>query len=226
MGWVNGILYALDRLLAAVSGRRVRLHKNYIVAQPVSRKRRLPPHRGTSIEVRQVAALDPIVREFPRPDWAAPYRFNQGAICLTALHGGKFIGFLWLALGPYREDEFRCCFSPVPLGRSAWDFDIYVDPAHRNGIAFLKLWDQANGFLTEHQARWSLSRISAFNSGSMLAHARMEAQRVGVVTILSIGSWQITAATISPYFHFSTRAKSFPTFVLDPERLCKTERAP
>jgi hypothetical protein len=224
MGWVNGVLYVFDRLLVTVSGGRARLHKNYLVAQPVW-TRRLPPHRGTTIEVRRVAAFDPIIREFPRPDRAAPYRFNQGATCLTALLAGKFIGFVWLTLGPYQEDEFRCRFVPVPEGRSAWDFDIYVDPAHRNGIAFLRLWDEANGFLTEHQVQWSLSRISAFNNGSMLSHARMGAQRVGAVTILSIGPWQISAATLPPYFHFSTHPKSFPTFVLNTERLCRTDRA-
>jgi hypothetical protein len=226
MGWVNGVLYVFDRLLATVSGRRVCLHKNYLVAQPVPRKRRLPPHRGTAIEVRQITAFDPIIREFPRPAWAAPYRFNQGATCLAALQAGKFIGFMWLTLGPYQEDEFRCRFVPVPEGRSAWDFDVYVDPAHRNGIAFLRLWDEANGFLTEHQVPWSLSRISAFNSGSMLSHARMGAQRVGAVAILSIGSWQVSAATVPPYFHFSTHPESFPTFVLNPERLCRPVRAP
>jgi hypothetical protein len=98
-----------------------------------------------------------------------------------------------------------------------------VDPAHRNGIAFLRLWDEANGFLAGRQVQWSLSRISAFNPGSMLSHARMEAQRVGTVTVLSIGSWQISAATIPPYLHFSTHPESFPTFVLDTERLRRTQ---
>src|SRR5215470_10716122 len=101
MGWLNGGLYLIDRLLGGVSGGRARIHRNYLVAQPVLPSRRLPANRGAAIEIRQIGPHDPVIREFPRPDRAAPYRFNQGAICLTALYSGKFIGFLWLTVGPY-----------------------------------------------------------------------------------------------------------------------------
>jgi hypothetical protein len=225
MGWLDGLLYLLDRVLGIVSGRRARIQKNYLVAQPVFTGRRLPSNRGTSIEIRRVAPLDPIIGEFPRPARAAPYRFNQNAICLAALHAGRFIGFIWFTIGPYQEDEFRCRFVPLPDGQSAWDFDLYVDPAHRNGIAFLKLWDEANALLASRRVRWTLSRISAFNRGSMISHTKMGARRVGVVTTLSIGSWQIAASTVPPYLHFSTGPDSFPTLLLDTDLLCGTEPA-
>jgi hypothetical protein len=170
-----------------------------------------------------VAELDPVVRQFPRPDWAAPYRFNQGAVCLVALKAGTFAGFLWLTLGSYQEDEVRCRYVPLPPGKSAWDFDVHVEPEYRNGIVFLKLWDEANRFLTAHQIQWSLSRISAFNSGSILSHAKLGAQRIGAVTFLSIGSWQIAASTVRPYLHFSARAGSLPTYALNPEQAHEAE---
>lgn len=223
LGWLNGCLYALARVAASVFGNRVRIHKYYFVAQPVPKLYWLPPHRGQNLEIRQVAGFDPVVRQFPRPDWAAPYRFNQGAVCLAALKAGTLVGFLWLTLRSYQEDEVRCRYMPLPLGKSAWDFDVHVEPEHRTGIVFLKLWDEANRFLTAHQIQWSLSRISAFNSGSILSHARMGAQRIGVVTFLSIGSWQISASTVPPYFHLSTHAGSLPTYGLNPERSRKTE---
>ena len=218
LGWLNGCLYALDRLLAAISRGQLRLHKYYFVAQPIAQKRWLPPHRGATLEVRQVTESDPILKEFPRPAWAIPYRFKQGAICLAELKAGKFIGFLWFTLGPYQEDEVRCRYAPLPPGESAWDFDVYLHPEHRNGIAFLKLWDEANSFLGARKVRWSLSRISAFNRTSLLSHARMGAKRIGTATFLSVGSFQICAATAPPYFHFSTRPDSFPVFVLSPEQ--------
>jgi len=218
LGWSNGCLYALARVLAVVFGDRVRIHKYYFVAQPVSKTRGLPPHRGQGFEIRQAAKFDSVVRQFPRPDWAAPYRFSQGAVCLVALKAGTFAGFLWLTLASYQEDEVRCRYVPLPSGKSAWDFDVHVEPEYRNGIAFLKLWDEANRFLTAHQIQWSLSRISAFNSGSILSHARMGAQRIGVVTFLSVGPWQIAASTVPPYIHLSTHAGSFPTYALNPER--------
>jgi hypothetical protein len=217
LGWLDGWLYALARALAGMSGNRIRIHKYYLAVQPVAKKSWLPPRRGQSFEIRQVAEFDPLVKQFPRPHFAAPYRFNQGAVCFVALNAGTLAGFLWLTLGPYQEDEVRCRYIPLPLGKSAWDFDVYVEPEHRNGIVFLKLWDEANRFLTVHQFQWSLSRISAFNRGSILSHSKMGTRRIGAATFLSMGRWQIAVSTVSPRFHFSTHAKSFPTYALNPE---------
>jgi hypothetical protein len=115
---------------------------------------------------------------------------------------------------------------PLPAGKSAWDFDVHVEPEYRTGIAFLRLWDEANRFLAARQIQWSLSRISAFNSGSMLSHARMRAERLGAVTFLSVGPWQIAASTVAPYLHFSMHASSFPTYALHAEgsRTAETRR--
>lgn len=226
LGWLDGGLYAFARVLAIASGNRAHVHKYYLVAQPVAAKRWLPPHRGQIFEIRQIAEFDPLVRQFPRPDWAAPYRFGQGAVCLAALKAGTLVGFLWLTLGAYQEDEVRCRYLPLPPGGSAWDFDVHVEPAYRNGIVFLKLWDEANRFLTAHHVRWSLSRISAFNSGSILSHAKMGTQRLGAVTFLSMGPWQLAASTVPPYFHFSTQAASFPTYALNPEASQGPDPAP
>ena len=217
LGWLDGWLYALARVLAGMSGNRIRIHKYYFVAQPVAKKCWLPLHRGQSFEIRQVAEFDLVVRQFPRPDLAAPYRFSQGAVCIAALKAGTLVGFLWLTLGSYQEDEVRCRYIPLPLGKSAWDFDVYVEAEHRNGIVFLKLWDAANRFLTSQEIQWSLSRISAFNSGSIMSHSRLGARRIGAVSFLSLGPWQIAASTVSPFFHVSTHAKSFPTYALNPE---------
>ena len=215
---MNGSLCALARALEVTLGDRVRIHKYYFVAQPVPKRCWLPPHRGQSFEIRRIAESDPVIGQFPRPDWVTHYRFNQGAVCFAALTAGTLVGFLWLTLGAYQEDEVRCRYIPLPLGKSAWDFDVLVAPKHRNGIAFLKLWDEANRFLSAQQIQWSLSRISAFNSGSILSHARMGAQRMGTATFISIGSWQIAVSTVRPHFHLSTRADSFPTFALNPEQ--------
>lgn len=216
LGWLNTCCYALDRLLAACSGGRGRIHKYYFVAQPVAHRPWLPPKRGADIEVRQIDESDPVIKEFPRPDRAMPYRFKQGAVCLSGSKAGQWIGFLWLTLGPYREDEVRCLYVPLPAGRSAWDFDVYLRPEQRNGIAFLKLWDEANRLLAARGYGCSLSRISAFNPGSMFSHARMGARRIGAATFLCIGRWQITLATLAPHFHFSPGPDSFPTIALHP----------
>ena len=218
LGWLNGSLYVIDRVLAMTSGGRARLYKYYLVAQPVARKALLPPRRGAGLEVRQIGPSDPLLREFPRPEHAMPYRFSQGAVCLAELQADKCIGFLWLVLGPYREDEVRCRYVPLPEGKSSWDFDIYIDPAHRNGIAFLKLWDEANRFLSERGIEWSLSRISALNTASLLSHQRLGARRIATAAFVSAGSWQISFSTVRPRFHWSTGADAFPTYPLRPPR--------
>lgn len=217
LGWLNACLYAVDRLLSRISRGRIRFHKYYFVAQPISEKRWLPPQRGAAVDVRRIAESDPITKEFPRPAWAIPYRFKQGAVCLAGFKGGQFIGFLWFTLGPYQEDEVHCRYVPLPAGKSAWDFDVYLNPEHRGGIAFLKLWDEANSFLAARDIRWSLSRISAFNKESMLSHARMGARRIGAASFLTMGTSQLSVATLRPYFHFSRHRDSFPTFALDAE---------
>lgn len=223
LGWLDGFLYALNRSLVMISGNRMRLYKYYFVAQPVPETRWLSPRRGKAIEVRQIAESDPIVREFPRPDWVIPYRFKQGAVCLAAFKAGGFIGFLWLTLGAYQEDEVRCRYAPPAQAKAAWDFDVYLAPEHRLGVAFLRLWDEANSFFRAREINWSLSRISAFNRGSVLSHARMGATRLGSAVFLRIGSWQIMVAAIPPYFHLSTYPGSFPTLVLSPQRQSNAE---
>ena len=214
LGFQNGVLYQLDRLLAVVSGDRIHLRKYYFVAQPVSTKPLLAARRGANLEVRRLLPGDPVLLVVPRPQHIIRFRFDQDAICLAILAAERCIGCLWFTLGPYTEDEVRCRYVPLPEGQASWDFDVYLEPESRNGIAFLKLWDEANKYLAERQIRYSLSRISAFNSVSMLSHARMGARRIGTAVFLSAGSWQLSAASVPPYFDLSVSESTFPTFIL------------
>ena len=101
---------------------------------------------------------------------------------------------------------------------SVWDFDVYVEPRLRLGRTMARLWDEAYRRWYAQGVRWSFSRISAFNSRSMLSHARMGAHRIGMATFLSAGNWQISISSIAPRLHFSTHARSFPEFSLRPLR--------
>jgi hypothetical protein len=215
LGWVDAVFYLLKQLLGAVSGRRIAIFKYYFVAQPVAPRRLLSPSRGKSIEVRQIFRDDPVAAAFPRPASVVRNRYCQDALCLAALQERKFIGFLWLRLGPYQEDEVRARFIPSPVGRAAWDFDVHVEPGHRFGPALLRLWDEANELLRGNGVEWSLSRISAFNSASLVAHTRLGARRVASATFLCVGQWQLMIATVKPYVHLSLNAKSFPVLRLD-----------
>jgi GNAT superfamily N-acetyltransferase len=132
-------------------------------------------------------------------DW----RFRDDGICFTATKSGKFVGFLWLHDHPYQEDEVNCLFAPMPQHLAVWDYDVYVEPEVRAGRAFVRLWSAAHDYLRERGVRWTMSRISAFNPGSLGAHERMGARRVGSAFFLCLGSFQVASLTTGPRLHFS-----------------------
>lgn len=221
-GAFNVSLFVLNRLLVAVSKGSIRLYRYYLIAQPVPKTALLSPGRGKKIEVQLIHEQDQVTRQFPRPAATIRARFEQGAKCLVASKAEQFIGFLWLLLGSYQEDEVRARYTPLPAGRAAWDFDVYVAPDFRFGLTFPRLWDQANRVLIENNILWSCSRISAYNTGSLDAHARLGTVLMGSAIFFCAGRWQITVASISPYFHLSTHSGSFPEFRLNTEGLGKT----
>lgn len=221
-GWFNLGLFVLNRFIATLSGGTWRLYRYHLIAQPVPATALLPSGRGRKIDIRLIEEHDEVIRQFPRPPEAIKERFKQGAKCLVAFKDGQFVGFLWILLGSYQEDEVRARYTPLPKEQAAWDFDIYVEPGSRLGLAFLRLWDEANKFLKSNGISWSCSRISAFNSGSLSAHARLGTLSLGSAIFFYAGRWQITLASISPYFHLSSYSGSFPEFRLDTQELGKT----
>lgn len=216
-GWFNVCLFLLNKLLVAISRGSFCLYRYYFIAQPVAKAALLPPGRGRKIKVHLVNEQDEMIREFPRPATVIQARFKQGAKCLVALKEQRFIGFLWLLPGNYhyQEDEVRARYIPLPATRTAWDFDVYVAPDFRLGFTFPRLWEEANRIMAENGILWSCSRISAFNSGSLNAHAHLGALSLGNATFFCAGRRQITFASIPPYFHFSPHPGSFPQFRLD-----------
>jgi hypothetical protein len=225
LGWLNASLYALKKLLLKGLRGRVIFYKYYLVAQPVRGTSLLQPGRGRKIEVRLIDASDAVVRQFPRPSGVIQERFRQGARCLVATKDGQFIGFLWLQFGSYMEDTVRASYSPLPSTQAAWDFDVYVEPQFRVGFAFPRLWDEANRILAEKEIKWSCSRISAFNAGSLGSHARLGIKTLGTAMFFCAGRWQLTCATVAPYIHLSTHSGSIPAFRLDTDFGVRTSAA-
>jgi hypothetical protein len=208
-GPLDGALYLFQRLLSRLLPGAA-LYKYDLMAQPVAERPLLPAHRGASIEVREIRPEEDIVKLLPRPQAVLRERFRQGAVCLAAFRAGRFIGFLWLLVGAYQEDEVRCRFRPSPAGGAAWDFDVYVEPQERWGFAFSRLWQEANRYLSARGVRWSLSRISAFKRDSLACHARLGSARVGSALFLCAGPWQLMLASVAPFCHLSTHPGSFP----------------
>ena len=163
---------------------------------------------------------DPLVARFPRPQHVLRRRFADGAVCFAAVRNGELLGFIWIQLHQYEEDEVRCLYVLEHSSRAAWDFDVWVDPQFRLTRTFARLWDAANAFLREHGCRWSISRISAFNPASLAAHRRLGLRHLQSGLFVLIGSLQLAFFTCAPFIHFGLSSRHRPILrlgVSDPQ---------
>jgi hypothetical protein len=210
MGAGNACLYASSRLLAALSGDRVRIIKYYFAAQPV--KSALGGSTSGSFSLQWIARDSPLFSQVERPQRVIAARFAQGARCPAAtVNGTELAGFLWFVIGPYDEDEVRARFIPAPAGEAAWDFDVTVMPRFRMGRLFSYLWLRASDELASQGVTHSVSRISAFNPVSIASHRRLGARIVGAATFVCIGRWQVMRASPGSRWHVSWRVDQRPT---------------
>lgn len=207
LGVTNSLIYIAHRVISGISGGRAQIIRYYVVAQPVLDKPLLPPHRGKNIEIRKLDKDTPEIFQLPLPRNIIEERLTQGH-CLAAYQNETLCGYIWLNLCEYFEEEARCVFVPCPKESTAWDYDLYIDPKHRLGFTFSKLWDAANKLLTEHNIQWSMSRISAFNAVSLASHSRLGTKRLGILNFIVLGPLQFTIGNLSPYIHFSPTSKS------------------
>ncbi len=189
-GWRNGLLYGLARLLNR-SGMG-RLHYYLLYAQPLREQPRLPARRGATIAVRPLEAGAAELAALPRPTEVISERFQQDAQCLAAYVKDEFAGCAWYVSDVYHEDEVCCDFDFRAAPDCIWDFDVYVAPAYRNGIVFMRLWDELDQRAFTAGKRYSLSRISAFNQHSIASHERLGARRIGWAAFLGLGPAQLS----------------------------------
>lgn len=205
LGAHNGTLYLAGRALERLTGGFVRLHRYYLVAQPVPASEARPLRPDAATEIRRVTASDPLAARFPRPPEVIARRFGDGAQCTVALVRGEFAGFIWIQRERYDEDEVRCVYELAEPRSSAWDFDVYVEPRFRAGRTMARLWLHVNDELRREGVRWSFSRISAFNAGSLASHARLGIRVCGSLLFVSIGRCQLMVGGRRPWLHVGWR---------------------
>ena len=105
----------------------------------------------------------------------------------------------------------------MPPEESVFDFDFYVYPEHRLGIAFLGLWNGANEYLYNKGIKYTFSRITRTNIASARAHKKLGMKKIGSAVILKIGSIEVMLSTISPRFHISASEKNRVNILLRPK---------
>ena len=135
-------------------------------------------------------------------------------MCFVAENAGNLVGFIWVRLDRYDEDEVRCAYLLDPAGGMAWDFDAYVAPEFRMSRAFVQLWESANEFLRRHRYRWTASRISAFNPASLASHRRFGALHLHTAVFLVFGPVQLTLLSLRPFVHIGATQDSRPVVTI------------
>ena len=88
----------------------------------------------------------------------------------------QFVGYIWLALAGYDEDEVRCTIHSIS---PRFDCVRLRPRTYFQNIAWVEhhdIWNGANEFLRNRGVRYSCSRITRFNVASRNAHARLGAQ--------------------------------------------------
>jgi len=213
IGFWNASLFSLSRLFAAARI-PIRIVKYHFTAQPVPGSDSGRWIRSGTFDIEWADAHCKWLAEADRPADVIATRFAQGARCLAAAKQGRLAGFLWYVVGPYEEDEVRARFVPEPAGAAAWDFDVMVLPPYRMGRLFSYLWARANAELAAAGVRHTMSRISAFNAGSLASHRRLGARIVGSALFVCVGRVQVMHASLPPHWHASWRADQRPTLAI------------
>lgn len=205
IGAIGWSAYACDRALSSIFAGRVRFTALWFYAQPVDRIPTIAPRAGDRMQVRVIDPGEVPEEAFGRPAGAVAERFALGGVCVAALKDSELAGFMWLQFDVLSEHLFRCDFVPVPHGRTAWDFDLFVAPDFRLSRAFARLWSHARDYLSERGIDTTVSWIAFDNVASQRAHRRMGAVRVGWAIVLSAGPAQFVLSTAKPYLGASLR---------------------
>jgi len=204
-GFVAGALYVVDRALRALSP-ALRLFAYELMEQPIDGRPLLPGNLAKKLEYIEIGPGHPAIDLMPARTDIKASRFAQGARCLGVYRNGTLLGYIWWCPQRYLEDEVRCTFELEPAAASVFDFDLYVLPEHRMGIAFMAVWHGANQLLHSIGVRHSFSRVTLFNMPSRRAHLRLGGRRIGGVLFLRLWAIESMVATVPPYVGFSWRA--------------------
>lgn len=214
IGLWDTILLSASRLSSSLASDRIRIVKYYFTAQPVRAADSERSTRSSAFSFVWADADCKLLQQADRPASIIASRFAQGARCLVAASQDDLAGFLWFVIGPYEEDEVRARFVPEPEGEAAWDFDVTIMPKYRMGRLFSYLWTRANAELASRGVHHTMSRISAFNPGSLASHKRLGAGIVGSASFVCVGRLQVMRSSLRPRWHISWRHDRRPTLVV------------
>ena len=223
-GLWGGFLYSANRVLNGLSP-HLRLYYHYWMVQPITAKPLLPEQFIGQMSIRHIEHGDPLLDLMPVPPETLLFRFRQSAQCLALFIKDEFAGYIWFTYGRYDEDEARCTFVLSPERESVFDFDLYLFPKYRAGIAFSALWDFTSRYLRERGIRYSYSRMTAFKLNSAKSHSHLGMRRIGSAVVLRIGALETIFASQPPYIFVSLKDSSRLPIKLAPDVLADSGAA-
>jgi hypothetical protein len=223
-GWLAGLLYSVDRILARLSP-SLRVFVYEFMVQPIGSKTLLPSGLCKGLTFQEIGEGHPDVALMPATDESKRLRFAQNARCLGTYRRGELIGYLWYCRNRYEEDEVRCTYVLAEPSTSIFDFDLFVMPKHRLGIGFLGVWHGVNQTLAPQGVRYTFSRLTRFNTASRRAHAHLGWKRVGSGVFLKFWGVEVMFATLAPYIAVTHRSNQRVTLRLSPRVLSSTVTA-
>lgn len=197
-GLPAGAIYIADRLVRRVLPRSGIFFYEFM-AQPVPAAPLLPERLARNLEPRIIGPGHPDVQRMPAREDIKAQRFEQGAWCVGTYKNDQLLGYVWFCAPQYEEDEVRCTYILSDAGAGAFDFDLYVMPERRMGLAFSALWHTAFQHLSHRGVRYSFSRMTRFNLPSRNAHLRLGSQRVGRALFLQSGVVEFMVSSLAPY---------------------------
>jgi hypothetical protein len=197
-GATAGLLYLADRALRGLS-QGMGLYVYELMCQPIDERPVLPARMSNSIAFRTIERGGIELDLMPARPEIKQARYEAGARCLGVERNGVLVGYVWLSLGDYAEDEVRCIYGLPHGGDAAFDFDLYVFPEHRMGIGFAAIWHAGKQYLHSLGVRGSYSRMARFNLPSRRAHLRMGSRIIGRVLVLRLWALEILLATVWPF---------------------------
>jgi len=163
----------------------------------------LPRRLNEHLEIRELKAGEPELALMPVRAEVLRARLAQNSTCLGAFRAGALIGYMWFCDGRYDEDEVRCTYLLDPVRESVFDFDFYLFPEHRMGLAFIGLWNGAIEHLNRRGKRYTFSRLTRFNAASRRAHRRLGGRIIARALFLQMWRVEVMLATVFPYLHVS-----------------------
>lgn len=197
-GPMPGALYILDRILGRIS-RRLGVRVYEFMVQPIADGSLMPERFARGITIRALPYGSADMERMPIRSDVLQSRMAQNATCLGAYRGNGMIGYIWLCASEYQEDEVRCTYVLEPATQSVFDFDLYIFPEHRMGLAFGGIWNGVNAYLRERDIRFTFSRLTRFNLASRRAHAHLGWKRIARAVFLIAWNLEIMFATIRPF---------------------------